>query len=39
MLRFDYAKSNNFSADMSGFVYQGNSNAKVQSQDDENWNR
>ena len=39
MLRFDYAQSNYFSANISGFVYQGNSNAKVQSQDDVNWNR
>ena len=39
MVRFDYAKSNNFSANMSGFVYHGNSNAKVQSQEDVNWNR
>ena len=39
MLRFDYAKANNFSANISGFVYRGNSNAKVQSQDDVNWNR
>ena len=39
MLRFDYAKSNNFSANISGFVYRGYSNAKVQSQDDVNWNR
>jgi hypothetical protein len=39
MLRFDHAKSNNFSANISGFVYQGHSNAKVQSQDDVNWNR
>ena len=39
MLRFDYAQSNYFSANISGFVYQGNSNAKVQSHDDVNWNR
>jgi hypothetical protein len=39
MIRFDYAKSNYFSASMSGFVYQGNSNAKVQTQEDVNWNR
>jgi hypothetical protein len=39
MVRFDYAKANNFSANMSGFVYQGHSNATVQSQDDVNWNR
>ena len=39
MIRFDYAKSNYFSASMSGFVYQGNSNAKVQTSDDVNWNR
>lgn len=39
MIRFDYAKSNNFSANISGFAYIGNSNAKVQSQQDVNWNR
>jgi hypothetical protein len=39
MIRFDYAKSNYFSASMSGFVYQGNSNAKVQTSEDVNWNR
>jgi hypothetical protein len=39
MIRFDYAQSNYFSASMSGFVYQGNSNAKVQTQQDVNWNR
>jgi hypothetical protein len=39
MVRFDYAKSNYFSASMSGFAYQGNSNAKVQSREDVNWNR
>ncbi len=39
MVRFDYAKSNYFSASMSGFVYQGNSNAKVWTQEDVNWNR
>jgi hypothetical protein len=39
MIRFDYAKSNYFAASMSGFVYQGNSNAKVQTQEDVNWNR
>lgn len=39
MVRFDYARSNNFSASVSGFVYIGNSNAKVQSQEDVNWNR
>ena len=39
MLRFDYAQANNFSANISGFVYQGNSNAKLQTQEDVNWNR
>ena len=39
MIRFDYAKSNYFSANISGFLYQGNSNAKVQTQQDVNWNR
>ena len=39
MLRFDYAKRNNFSANISGFFYKGNSNAKVQMQDDVNWDR
>jgi hypothetical protein len=39
MLRFDYAKANNFSANISGFFYKGNSNAKVQMQDDVNWDR
>lgn len=39
MLRFDYAKANHFSANISGYVYRGNSNAKVQSQDDVNWSR
>ena len=39
MLRYDYARSNNFSASLSGFVYHGNSNAKVQSQEDVNWHR
>lgn len=39
MVRFDHAKSHNFSANLSGFVYLGRSNAKVQSQDDVNWNR
>jgi hypothetical protein len=39
MIRFDYGKSNYFSASMSGFVYQGNSNAKVQTSEDVNWNR
>ncbi|THJ09769.1 MAG: hypothetical protein CAF43_011995 [Nitrospira sp. CG24C] len=39
MVRFDYAQSNFFSASMSGFVYQGNSNAKVQTREDVNWNR
>ncbi len=39
MIRFDYAKSNYFSANISGFFYQGNSNAKVETQQDVNWNR
>lgn len=39
MVRFDYAKSHFFSASLSGFIYQGNSNAKVQTQEDVNWNR
>jgi hypothetical protein len=39
MIRFDYGRANNFSAHISGFVYQGNSNAKLQTQDDVNWNR
>ena len=39
MIRFDYAKSHNFSANISGFIYHGNSNAKLQSQEDVNWNR
>ena len=39
MIRFDYAQSNYFSANISGFVYQGHSNAKVQTQEDVNWNR
>ncbi len=39
MIRFDYARSNNFAANVSGFAYIGNSNAKVVGQDDVNWNR
>jgi len=39
MIRLDYAKSQNFSANISGFIYHGNSNAKVQTQEDVNWNR
>ncbi len=39
MIRFDYGRTNNFSANISGFVYQGNSNAKMQTSDDVNWNR
>lgn len=39
MIRFDHAKSQNFSANISGFVYHGNSNAKLQTQEDVNWNR
>ena len=39
MVRFDHAKSQNFSANISGFVYHGNSNAKLQTQEDVNWNR
>ena len=39
MIRFDYGRANNFSASISGFAYHGNSNAKVQTQEDVNWNR
>ena len=39
MLRYDYAQSDYFAANISGFLYQGNSNAKVQTQEDVNWNR
>ena len=39
MIRFDYARSQNFSANISGFIYHGNSNAKVQTQEDVNWHR
>jgi hypothetical protein len=39
MVRFDFARSNNFSANVSGFIYHGNSNAKVQTQEDVNWHR
>ena len=39
MIRFDYGRTNNFSANMSGFLYHGNSNAKLQTSDDVNWNR
>ncbi|MDH5499447.1 MAG: hypothetical protein OEY12_18650, partial [Nitrospira sp.] len=39
MVRFDYARSQNFSANISGFIYHGNSNAKVQTQEDVNWHR
>jgi hypothetical protein len=39
MIRFDYGRANNFSANISGFVYHGNSNAKLQTSDDVNWNR
>jgi hypothetical protein len=39
MVRFDHAKSQNFSANISGFIYHGNSNAKLQTQEDVNWNR
>jgi hypothetical protein len=39
MLRYDYAQSDYFAATLSGFVYQGNSNAQVQSHQDVNWNR
>ncbi len=39
MLRYDYAQSDYFSATFSGFVYHGNSNAKVQTQEDVNWHR
>ena len=39
MVRLDFARSNNFAANVSGFAYIGNSNAKVLSMDDVNWNR
>jgi len=39
MVRLDYAKSQYFAANVSGFAYFGNSNAKVQSQQDVSWNR
>lgn len=39
MIRFDYARSQNFSANISGFIYHGNSNAKVETQEDVNWHR
>ncbi len=39
MIRFDYARAHNFSANISGFIYHGKSNAKLQSQEDVNWNR
>ena len=39
MIRFDYARSQNFSTNISGFIYHGNSNAKVQTQEDVNWHR
>jgi hypothetical protein len=39
MIRFDYGRTNNFSANISGFVYHGNSNAKLQTSDDVQWNR
>lgn len=39
MIRFDYARSQNFSANISGYIYHGNSNAKVQTQEDVNWHR
>ena len=39
MIRLDYAQSDYFSTSISGFVYQGNSNAKVQTHEDVNWNR
>lgn len=39
MIRFDYARSKNFSANISGFIYHGNSNAKVETQEDVNWHR
>jgi hypothetical protein len=39
MVRFDYAKSQNFSASLSGFLYHGNSNVRLQTQENVNWNR
>lgn len=39
MLRYDYAKSDYFAVNFSGFIYQGNSNVQVQSHQDVNWNR
>jgi hypothetical protein len=39
MIRLDYAKSQSFSANISGFIYHGNSNAKLQTEEDVNWNR
>jgi hypothetical protein len=39
MIRFDYARSQNFSANISGFIYHGHSNARLQTQEDVNWNR
>ncbi|TKB71277.1 MAG: hypothetical protein E8D46_18085 [Nitrospira sp.] len=39
MVRFDYAMAQNFSANISGFIYHGNSNAKLQTQEDVNWHR
>ncbi len=39
MIRFDYARAHDLSANISGFYYHGNSNAKVASQEDVQWNR
>jgi len=39
MVRSDYAKSNLFSANISGFAYFGSNNAKVMSGADISWNR
>ncbi len=39
MLRYDYAQSDFFAVNLSGFLYQGNSNAQVQSRQNVNWNR
>jgi hypothetical protein len=39
MVRFDYGQSQNFSASLSGFIYHGNSNARLQTQENVNWNR
>lgn len=39
MVRLDYARSNDIAVNVSGFVFIGNGNAKVQAKDDVNWNR